>query len=80
MFTLLRDEKSVSGLLVANVSLEGVAHFMVKLAPILGALLTLLQILVAAATLWHFVLKWRLKFKKHEEKSVTPPDTTASDI
>lgn len=65
------------GLVFANISLEGFTRFMVKAGPILGVLLTLLQIVVAGITVWHFV---RQQIRKHNEKNTPPPNSTGADI
>ena len=78
MSQIYQDNK-LYGLFFANVSLEGITHFLIKAGPLLGVLLTLLQIAVAAITVWHWARQHLLKQKQHHEKT-PPPDTTGSGI
>jgi hypothetical protein len=79
MMGLFKAEKAASSLVLANITLEGVAKYLTKLAPFLSTLLILLQIAVAAFTVWHFLRRWVVDRKLAREKT-TPTDSTGSDI
>lgn len=58
----------MSGLMLGNVSLNGFTLLIQKSLPILSFVLVILQIIGAAAVVWHIIKK------RKNEKIPTPPD------
>lgn len=76
--TFLANEKPLFGLVSLNVVLETLVHWMIKAGPVLGSVLQILQLVAAAATVYHIARKaW--KDRKHEKK-LPPPDSTGAGI
>lgn len=74
---LVHNEKLLFAALGANGFLEYVRHIALRFQPELTAMLTILQIMVAALTIAHIVRKWFLTHTKHEKNppSVPPGDS-----
>lgn len=67
------NEKLLFAALGANGALEYLRHFALRFQPELTALLTILQITVAALTITHIVRKWILTHTQHEKTPPSPP-------
>lgn len=73
MWRLFSDDKTFLSLIGGSVTLEGVRHFVERWQPELNFLLTIIQIVVGAAAVYHIVRKAVESHKKSKHEKNHPP-------